>query len=95
MHRGGAVASAAPRVVFMNVYGRPWWKDAVNYEGGDYGGFEAPAREADEGAPALVAPAAKRPHETMFWGLVNQWEGSLRRELDADARAGATAMAAA
>lgn len=86
VHRGGALrAGTEPRVVAMYVYGKAWWRDSVNYGGDDYGGFRAPSAEEDA-SPTLraAAPGAARRREAMFWGLANQWEASLRGELDRD-----------
>ena len=40
VHRGGANNKhpASPRTLAMLVYGRSWWRDAVNYMGDNYGG---------------------------------------------------------
>mmetsp|Transcript_28295 Transcript_28295/g.57943 ORF Transcript_28295/g.57943 Transcript_28295/m.57943 type:complete len:291 (+) Transcript_28295:149-1021(+) len=43
IHRGGANISrrtASTRLLAMLVYGRPWWRDAVNYQNENYGGVE-------------------------------------------------------
>lgn len=40
VHRGGANTRATPRVLGMLVFGRSWWRDAVNYWPDNYGGAE-------------------------------------------------------
>ena len=101
MHRGSVNQAAEPRPVAMLIYGRRWWTDTENYDGANYGGF-GPPRRADPQTEAgmretLLAPlehaagaaswtgAASR--RNLFFGLVNRWERSLHRELDAEHRA--------
>ena len=101
MHRGSFNQAAEPRPVAMLIYGRRWWSDTENYDGANYGGF-GPPRRADPQTEAgiretLLAPlehaadaaswtgAASR--RNLFFGLVNRWERSLHRELDAEHRA--------
>ena len=59
-HRGGANLLERARTIAMLVYGRPWWRDAVNYDDDDFGGAPRPpeAVEADGGGPAPPAEAA-------------------------------------
>lgn len=38
--RGGANSLSKSRNLAMLVFGRPWWRDAVNYMGDNYGGHE-------------------------------------------------------
>ncbi|KAJ8600932.1 hypothetical protein CTAYLR_005055 [Chrysophaeum taylorii] len=87
VHRGPAMPRAGDdRYLAMFVYGLSWWRDAVNYETGDYGGARTPA-DVDHDSVTLVAeidPDEERLQcrWRMFWGLVNRWEAGLVAELD-------------
>jgi hypothetical protein len=97
MHRGSVNRAGEARPVAMLIYGRRWWADTENYAGANYGGFGVPRRHdprEEAGArETLLSPleyAADQESWTsapsrraLFFGLVNRWEGSLRRELDA------------
>ena len=100
MHRGSVNQAAEPRPIAMLVYGRRWWTDTENYAGANYGGF-GPPRQADPQTEAgrretLLAPlehaadamswAGAASRRNLFFGLVNRWERSLHRELEAEHR---------
>jgi len=68
VHRGRKNRSKKSRPIAMFIYGRSWWRDAVNYDEGDYGGTGMKGSETD--------PARK-----LFWSLVNKWQDGLAAEL--------------
>ena len=62
----------------MLVYGRPWWRDAVNYDDDDFGGARRPPEsveaDRDGGGPASPAEAA-----VVARGIARETRGSDER----------------
>ena len=61
VHRGGANSLSRSRVLAMLVYGRLWWRDAVNYMGDDYGGARRQpggVKSDGQGGPEATARGA-------------------------------------
>mmetsp|Transcript_6547 Transcript_6547/g.25310 ORF Transcript_6547/g.25310 Transcript_6547/m.25310 type:complete len:427 (+) Transcript_6547:140-1420(+) len=95
LHRGTKNENPTPRLLGMNIWGRDWWTDTVNYGKHDYGGFSAPLMghegESDAEKKALWQLRSQAGWQSaeddaeqrmpMFWGLVNTWEDSLVAEL--------------
>ena len=71
VHRGTRNRSDSQRPVAMFIFGRSWWRDAVNYDEGDFGGS----------AVLSSKPSGKTKQETMFWSLVNKWQAGIGSEL--------------
>ena len=68
LHRGTANSSPQMRPLLMNVYGREWWQDAVNY-GHSFGGLDRahglPPWDAAAGAGALLCRVGSSPGSNM------------------------------
>ena len=100
LHRGlrNVAADQQTRPIAMLIYGRRWWSDTENYAAANYGGFAPPRRhdrDDEEGLRETLLTPLERADDsetwtgaaarrTLFFGLVNRWEASLRRELDAE-----------
>lgn len=100
LHRGtrNVAADQQARPIAMLIYGRRWWSDTENYAAANYGGFAPPRRhdpDAEDGLRETLLTPLERAEDgetwtgaaarrTLFFGLVNRWEASLRRELDAE-----------
>jgi hypothetical protein len=77
VHRGGANlirTFSATRLLAMLVYGRPWWRDAVNYQHENYGGVERVSEAipglgvGSEDAEAAAVVARRRAQRTSASG---------------------------
>lgn len=82
IHRGTRNRSRESRPVAMYIYGRHWWRDAVNYLEGDYGGTQAKATQKEPAAAGGKKNKSKKSREeVMFWSLVNKWQQGIGAEL--------------